>query len=228
MKKILLLLITISLPVILYAQHPRGSFSGKNYVLQAETEITLKDGSKISCKDKIDGIKIGKTNVDYKDVDYIRIVKVKGWGWKQANGTTYKYITIDNEPQLVRILVESPKLSFYMERPIMTGGGYNGNGTKQHDSGTYKVFMIKDTNDEIKELNYTNIKKFVPNVEDLFLGKELINLFPDCPRLIQYQKDMDMKDLLSIPNIVYIYNNSCSEANSEEMEVDKKEMIKNP
>lgn len=37
----------------------------------------------------------------------------------------YEFIRLKNKPQLVIILEETVGLSFYVERPKMTGGGYN-------------------------------------------------------------------------------------------------------
>lgn len=217
--------IIILFPLFLGAQHPRGSFSGKNYVLHAETEIVLKDGTKVQCKDKIDGVKIGKTKIDYNDVDYIRIIKAKGYGWKSSNETTYKYIIIKDQPQLVRILVESPKLSFYLERPIMTGGGYNGAGMRQKDGGRFKVFMVKDTDTKVHELDYIDLKSFVPKAEDFLLGKVLLDFFPDCPRLIQYYNNKKKRNQLSLPVISSIYNENCNEETLEDVKTEEEDSV---
>jgi hypothetical protein len=65
-------------------------------------------------------------------------------------------------------------------------------------------------------------EKLITKIETLDTEEKLAAYLFYQP-LIQYQKDMNMKDLLSLPNIVYIYNNSCSEASSSIMEEFKKE-----
>lgn len=210
------------LPTLLFAQGPRGSFSSKDFALKGGIEIVLKSGEKIPCKEKVDGTKIGKTDIDYKDVDYIRLIKAGGWGWKSADETIYKYIIVKNKPLLVRVLIESPKLSFYLERPVMTGGGYAGN-VRQPDSGKYTVYVKKYTEEKLHKLYYTRVNSFVPKAKELNIGKGISNILSDCPRLIQYQKDKNMKSLLSFVSIAYLYNeNNCNEATPEEMAVDKK------
>ncbi len=84
MKKLLLFLIIFT-PSILLAQYPGSTFSKEGWVLVGETEIVLKDGSKVSCHDKIKNTTIGKTDIDYANVDYIRLVKTKLRGFESHN-----------------------------------------------------------------------------------------------------------------------------------------------
>ena len=226
MKKILFLSLLI-LPVILFAQHPRGSFSGKNFVLHGEMEIVLKDGSIVKNKDKVDGTKIGKTNIDYKDVDYIHLIKTKS-GYKKAHETIYKYITVKGEPQLVRVLIESPQLSYYLERPIKSATVYN-QGARITNSGKFTVFLKKGDSDELMEMYYNPNTNFVPFPHELTIGKNIADFFPECPKLIQYQNDKELKDWLTLEASVYLYKKGCQEATPEEMEADlavMKEMYK--
>lgn len=116
MKKILLAII-VFLPSVLLAQHARGTFGSSNYLLMGETEIVLKDGNRVSCSENIDGTKIGDTDIDYKDVDHIRLIKTRVTGHDSQNGSIYKYLTIKNKPKLVKVIIETPMLSFYQERP---------------------------------------------------------------------------------------------------------------
>lgn len=213
MKKLLFLLV-ILFPVCIYAQYAGGTFSGKNYVLSGESEIILKNGESVTCKDKIDGTKLGKTDIDYKDVDYIRLIKTNMSGFSKANGTTYKYVNIKNKPRLVLILAKSPKVSFYKERPKMTGGGYNAIGHFQPHGETYKVFMVKNGEENAQEVD------FGKNM------KNIAKIFPDCPRLIQYQKIKELRSLLSLQGIAYIYNNNCSNASPEDIKSDTEAISK--
>lgn len=198
MKRLFFYLI-IFIPSVLFAQHPGGTFSGSDYVLMGETEIVLKDGSKISCKDKIDGTEIGKTNIDYKDVDHIRLVKTSLRGFESHDGFIYKYITVKDKPKLVNLIIETPELSFYQERPKMTGGGYNAIGLFQSHGQKHKLFMIKDGAENAVEVNFG--KNF----------KNIAKLFPDCPKLIHYQKDKELRKELTLTMICSIYNGNCNE-----------------
>lgn len=198
MKRLFFYLI-IFIPSVLSAQHAGGTFSGSDFVLMGETEIVLKDSSKISSKDKIDGIKIGKTNIDYNDVAYIRLVKTSLRGFESSNGSIYKYITVKNKPKLVKPIIETPKLSFYQERPKMTGGGYNAIGIFQPDGQKTKLFMIKDGAENAEEANFGKNFGNIPK------------LFPDCPKLLQYQKDKELRKQLTLTLICNIYNENCNE-----------------
>lgn len=191
------------IPLVINAQHPGGSFSGKSYVLYGETEIVLKDSSKVICHDKIDGTKLGKTGIDYKNVDRIRLVKTSLKGFNSANGTIYKFVQVKNKPQLVKILIETPRVSFYQERPKMTGGGHNALGQFQaHGVSDGKLFITKNNSEEALELYADKITK----------------LFSDCPRLIQFQKDKELRKKLTLRRIGYIYNVDCKEATEEDIE----------
>lgn len=203
MKNLLTFFLLI-IPLILCAQHPGGGFSGKDYVLHGESEIVLKDGTKVICKNRINGTKIGKTNINYKDVDYIRLVKTSLRGFEFANGATYKFITVKNKPQLVKIVIETPRLSFYRERPKMTGGGHNALGQFQpHGVTNGKMFVIKDNNENAETLD----------------GKNMDKLFSDCPRLIQYYNDKQLNEKLTIEKLAYIYNKgNCKEATEAEIQ----------
>lgn len=196
MKKLFFCLI-IFIPSILLAQHAGGTFSGSDYVLLGETEIVLKDSSKISCKDKIDGIDIGKTNIDYEDVAYIRLVKTSLRGYESHNGSIYKYIIVKNKPKLVNLIIETPGLSFYQERPKMTGGGYNAIGIFQSHGQKHKLFMIKNGAEDATEVDFG--KNF----------KNIGKLFPDCPELLNYQKDKELRKRLTLTMICAIYNENC-------------------
>lgn len=200
--KRLLFYVFVLIPSVLFGQHAGGTFSGSDYVLIGETEIVLKDGSKISCTDKIDGTEIGKTNIDYKDVDYILLVKTSLRGFESHNGSIYKYIIIKNKPKLVNSIIETPKLSFYQERPKMTGGGYNAIGLYQTDGQKHRLFMIKDGAENAVEV------KFGKNF------KNIAKLFPDCPLLIRYQKDKKLRKELTLTMICSIYNGNCNEETS--------------
>ena len=197
-------------------EYAGGTFAGKNYVLMGESEIVLKTGEKVITTDKIDGTKLGKTDIDYKDVDYICLIKtsLRGGGFEKANGSKYKYIDIKNKPQLVQIIYESPKISFYQERPKMTGGGYDAVGNFQQHGQTAKTFMLNNADGSVKEIDLGKNGKNIPKI------------FSDCPRLIQYQKDKNMRSLLSLVGIVYIYNNNCTEASPEDMQDDSEAIEK--
>ncbi len=207
MKQKILFLFIILFPTIVSAQHAGGTFSGKSYVLMGESEIILKNGEKVICKDKIDGTKLGKTDIDYKDVDYIRLIKTNLKGFSKTNGTTYKYVNIKNKPQLVLIIEESPKISFYKERSQMVGGGYF-MGHFQPNSETFKVFLVRNGEENAQEVDFGKNKK------------NIAKIFPDCPRLSQYQKDKELRSLLSFEGIIYIYNNNCSDASPEDIKSD--------
>lgn len=209
--KTTLILLFLTICLFMKAQHPGGGFSGKSYVLHGETEIILKDGSKVTCKDRINGVDIGKTNIDYKNVDHIRLIKTSLKGFERANGSIYKFIRFKNKPQLVRVLEETPRLSFYVERPKMTGGGYNAIGQFQpHGVSARKIFMVKSGSDEAQIFDTGKN------------GKNIPILFPECPRLKQYQADNELRKMLSLLGIAYIYNNSnCEEANLKDIEKDK-------
>lgn len=193
MKK-LLLSFMLFIPVLLMAQHPGGGFSGSDYVLMGETQIVLKDGSSVTCKDNVDGVKIGKTNIDYKDVDHILLVKTKLSGFDAHNGSIYKYITVKGKPKLVCLIVETPNLSFYQERPKMTGGGNPTSASYRPDGQKSNFFMIKDASEEADKVdfgkNYSNLDK----------------IFPNCPRFVEYQKDKELRKELTFSKICEIYN----------------------
>ncbi len=207
MKKLSFLLFILFIPFYTYAQYEGGSYASKSYVLLGETEIVLKNGQKVMCQDKIAGTKLGNTDIDYKDVDYIRLVKTKLTAYSKMDGSIFKFIIVKDKPQLVLVIVESPNLSFYKERPKTHGGGSNAIGVYQPFTDTYDVFMIK--NGETKKVdfgdNWKNMKK----------------IFPDCPRLIQYQQDKQLRKSLAFYEvIVYLYNN-CAEASPDDLKKDK-------
>lgn len=180
-----------------YGQHPRSDFSSKSYVLCGESEIVLKNGDRIKNQDKISGTKIGKTDINYEDVDYICLIKSSLKGYSSSNGSFYKYISIKNKPRLVKIVIESPKLSFYKERPKATGGGYNAIGLYQSPGTNSKTYMIKNADKNAQEVNFG--RNF----------KNLAKLFPECPQLSQSRKEISQSPLNSFQMIIDIYNNDC-------------------
>lgn len=216
--RIIFFLFVFFVSVSLFAQHPRGSFSGKNYVLHGDMEIVLKDGRIVKNKNKVDGKKIGKTNIDYSEVDYIHVIKAKS-GYKKANETIYKYITVKGEPQLVRVLIESPKLSYYLERPVSITTVYN-QGARITKSGKFTVFLKKGDSEELMELYYNPNTNFVPFPHELTIGKNIADFFSECPRFIQYQQDKEIISWLTLEASVYLYARSCEEATPEEREAD--------
>lgn len=207
MKKGILILV-ILFPFALHAQFAGW---GRDFILNGEMEIVLKDGSRIHCNDVINGVKnTGNTGLDYRDIDYIFLIKTNVKGYTRYNRTLYKYINFKNKPKLVQVRLESPKLSFYRECPKMTGGAPDALGVFQPHGYTFRTFIVK-SGDE--------------NASVLVLGKRRQNIpqiFPECKRLIQYQKDKSMRPYLSLEGIIYIYNGNCTEATPQDMENDKK------
>lgn len=69
MKKLLILLFFF--PIMLNAQMSGGLFSSRSFVLYGESEIVLKDSTKIRYEGKIAGSKIGAEGrtIDYTEID---------------------------------------------------------------------------------------------------------------------------------------------------------------
>lgn len=183
----------------LFAQSPGGTYSGNGWHLNGECEITMKSGEKIQYNGKIKNTEIEGLSIGYADVDYITLVKTVFTGsFERFNGTRYRFVNIKDKPYLLQIRAEYPKCSIYTNRP------HSGTGTQAHLNMLEDFFMIK------------NGAKNAVKVKFGIDWKNIKNLFPDCPRLIQYQKDKMMRSKLSYKGIAYIYSYNCAENATEE------------
>lgn len=209
-KQLFFLLFTVVTSFPLFAQFPGSTHSGNGWHLRGECEITMKNGEKIQFDGKIKNTEIEGSGIDYKDVDFITLVKTFYTGaFQRFNGTVYRYVNIKDKPCLLQIRAEYPRCSFYTNRP------HSGTGSQTGLEMLEDLFMIKDGAKSAVKVqlgaNYKNIK----------------TLFPDCPRLIQYQKDKTMRGRLSYRGIAYLYSNSCTEAMTEDEKLRDFEILGN-
>lgn len=213
MKKLILFL-GLFISLNLSAQYPRGDFASKDYVLMGDTEIVMKDGTVVKCSDKVSGKTIGKTNIDFKDVDYIRLIKTNMRTYEGFNGSIYKYIPIaKNKYQFMLVVTQTPEIAIYEERPLVTG-----TGQMNSPHGLKKTYFIKKAEDDF--------------AQKINIGKKWKNAhkyFPDCPRILQHQKDKVSQKVFkkrsisaNLSMLIYIYRNGCQEATPEELEKERR------
>lgn len=221
MKKITLLIFFL-LPIIMQAQHAGGNLASKDYILYGETEVVMKDGTKITCTDKINGTKIGKTDIDYQDVDYIVLVKTITTGHSSHNGNRYKYVPIGkNKVRLMLIINESDKLSLYQQRPTLTGGGLGPSGHVKSDGQHSVYYMIRDGNPIAIKVDLGNKLKKVSKY------------FQDCPRVLKHIQNKESQFFLDKYNIIsnfrflkFLYNKGCDDPSPQEIKEDLDEYYK--
>lgn len=94
-KQLFFLLFTVVTSFPLFAQFPGSTHSGNGWHLRGECEITMKNGEKIQFDGKIKNTEIEGSGIDYKDVDFITLVKTFYTGaFQRFNGTVYRYVNL--------------------------------------------------------------------------------------------------------------------------------------
>jgi hypothetical protein len=200
MKKLLFMLLLTTAAISVFSQMPGGSYQRKGWELQGECEITMTSGEKRMFNGKIKNTEFeGDIAVDYLDVASITLVRtsikplLKVNSLDRYNGSRFKYVYIDGKHHLLQIYAEDTGCSIYCGRHY-----YQGNVTRRDH------YMIRDGAEHAIKVDFgmywKNIKK----------------IFPGCPRLIQYQKDKQMRLYLSYKGIAYIYSHNCETPTDEE------------
>lgn len=217
--KLLLFIISILYFGTINAQSPKGTFGSKGYDLKGKKEIVMKDGKTIICEEDITDTKIGCENIDFKEVDYIRLIETTVEKFDYYNGEKFRYVPIGKgKYRLMHVVAESPELSFYTERPEMKGGLMNPGGRTSkivEEHTVVQCYMMKEGDTEAQKIklgyNWKNIGK----------------LFPECTRLITYQKNKEFRDNairdnaeINLKVIFYIYNKGCEDVDETEVKKD--------
>ncbi|MDH6310881.1 hypothetical protein M2451_003692 [Dysgonomonas sp. PFB1-18] len=173
-----------------YSQHIGGTHSSQSFDLKyGELEIYLKSGEVLKGKYRIKGTDTGDLNLDYRSIDSIKIVSDTEVLGRNTKSKTFCYVNIKGKPRLLRIIYQSPRLSFYEGRPIAS--------SKTGILYSSKVYMKKDDADAVEyqtKANGSHIKKY----------------FPGCQALLDFQKDKENRHLVQDFGVLMrIYNNDC-------------------